>query len=76
MSDHGGGLYLFSPDAEISHNRITGVFAPSVGSAVFVDEGAVASLDHDLIYANANNQAGTARCRKSMLTVAMVSVRP
>jgi hypothetical protein len=91
VGDHGGGLYVFSPDAEISHNRIigneigralgygwgggiivfnkggkyrlshnvfTGNFAPSVGSAVFVDDGAVASLDHDLIYANACNPAG------------------
>lgn len=91
VSDHGGGIFLFSPDAEISHNRIegneigralkygwgggiivfnkggkyklshnifTGNFAPSVGSAVFVDDGAVASMDHDLIYANACNPAG------------------
>ncbi len=91
VSDHGGGIYLFSPNAEISYNRIegneigramgygwgggitvvnkggnfklshnifTGNFAPSVGSAIFVDEGAVASLDHDLIYANACNPAG------------------
>ena len=91
VSDHGGGLYIFSPNAEISHNRIEGNeigramgygwgggitvvnkggnykrsynvftrnFAPSVGSAIFVDEGAVASLDHELIYANACNPAG------------------
>lgn len=91
VSDHGGGLYLFSPDAEISHNRIVGNeigralgygwgggitvvnqggiyrfshnvftenFAPSVGSAIFVDDGANASLDHDLLYANASNPAG------------------
>ncbi len=91
VSDHGGGIYLFSQNAEISHNRIegneigramgygwgggvtvvnkggnykfsynilTGNFAPSVGSALFVDDGAVASLDHDLIYANACNPAG------------------
>jgi hypothetical protein len=91
VSDHGGGIYLFSPNAEISNNWIegneigramgygwgggitvvnkggnyllyqnifTGNFAPSVGSAVFVDEGAVAALDHDLIYANACNPAG------------------
>lgn len=91
VGDHGGGVYLFSPDAEISHNRIvgneigrelnygwggglivfnkggnyklshnvfTGNFAPSVGSAFFVDDGATASMDHDLIYANAGNPAG------------------
>ncbi len=91
VSDHGGGIYLFSPNAEISHNRIdgneigramgygwgggiivfnqggnykfshnifTGNFAPSVGSAFFVDEGGNASLDHDLFYGNAHNPAG------------------
>lgn len=91
VSDHGGGIYLFSPNAEISYNRIigneigrdfgygwgggvtvvnqggffkfshnvfTGNFAPSVGSALFVDEGATAWLDHDLIYANACNPTG------------------
>jgi len=91
VSDHGGGIFLFSPDAEISYNRIegneigralnygwgggiivvsvggkyklshnifTGNFAPSVGSAFFVDEGASASLDHDLFYANACNPKG------------------
>jgi hypothetical protein len=91
VSDHGGGLYIFSENAEISYNRIldneigramgygwgggvtvvnkggvykfshnifTGNFAPSVGSAIFVDDGAIASLDHDLIYANACNPAG------------------
>ncbi|MBY0231939.1 MAG: right-handed parallel beta-helix repeat-containing protein [Gemmataceae bacterium] len=92
VSDHGGGLYVFSPDAEISRNRVsgneigrdlgygwgggiivfnkggnyklshnvfTGNFAPSVGSAVFVDDGAVASMDHDLVFANACNPKGT-----------------
>jgi hypothetical protein len=91
VSDHGGGIFLFSQDAEISHNRIvgneigrklgygwgggiivvskggkyklsynvyTGNFAPSVGSAFFVDEGGSATLDHELIYANACNPAG------------------
>ncbi|MCE9534179.1 MAG: right-handed parallel beta-helix repeat-containing protein [Planctomycetes bacterium] len=88
VSDHGGGIFLFSPDAEVSHNRIegneigramkygwggglivvskggnyklshnvfTGNYAPSVGSAFFVDEGADATMDHDLVYANADN---------------------
>lgn len=91
VSDHGGGIFLFSQDAEISHNRIvgneigrklgygwgggiivvskggkyklshnvyTGNFAPSVGSAFFVDEGGSATMDHELIYANACNPAG------------------
>lgn len=91
VSDHGGGIFLYSPHAEISYNRVagneigrklgygwgggiivfnkggnykfshnvfTGNFAPSVGSAVFVDDGAVASMDHDLVYANAGNPVG------------------
>jgi hypothetical protein len=94
VSDHGGGIHLFSENAEISHNRIEGNeigralaygwgggiivvnkgghyqfshnlftrnFAPSVGSAFFADDGAVASLDHDLFYANAPNPAGNER---------------
>jgi hypothetical protein len=91
VSDHGGGIYIFSPNAEISYNRIigneigralgygwgggiivynkggnyklshniyTGNFAATDGSAFFVDEGGVASMDHDLFYANAPNPAG------------------
>lgn len=85
VSDHGGGVFIFSPDAEFSHNRVegneigrdlgygwgggmivvntggnfklshnvfTGNFAPSLGSAFFVDEGGSASMDHDLVYGN------------------------
>lgn len=118
VSDHGGGLYVFSPNAEISRNRIigneigralgygwgggiivfnkggnyklshnvfSGNFAPSVGSAFFVDEGGVASLDHDLFYANSCNPAangavppiyvdGSAEGFGSTLTVTHVTV--
>src|SRR6185369_1754685 len=42
---------------KLSHNVFTGNYAPSVGSAVFVDEGADATMDHDLVYANADNPA-------------------
>ncbi len=91
VSDHGGGVFIFSPNAEFSYNRVegneigrdmgygwgggmivvnkggnfklshnifTGNFAPSLGSAFFADEGASASLDHDLIFANKSSPAG------------------
>jgi hypothetical protein len=56
----GGGIIVFNKPGsyKFSHNIFTGNFAPSVGSAIFVDDGAVASLDHDLIYANACTPAG------------------
>jgi hypothetical protein len=91
VSDHGGGVFLFSPDAEFSFNRVegneigrdlgygwgggmivvsrggrfklsynvfTGNFAPSLGSAFFVDEGAAASMESDLIYGNQSGPEG------------------
>lgn len=90
--DHGGGVYVFSPHAEISHNLIIGNeigreenygwgggilvygqgsfarlsfntitenYAPSIGSGVFIDEGAIAILDHELIYNNQCPDGGT-----------------
>lgn len=90
VSDHGGGVFISSPNAEFSHNRVegneigrdmgygwgggmivvnkggifklshnvfTGNFAPSLGSAFFADEGAAASMDHDLVYGNKGNPA-------------------
>jgi hypothetical protein len=90
-SDHGGGLYIASPRAEVTHNRIvgneigrqlgygwagglvvygngtfatlsvnvvTGNYAPGVGAGVFIDDGAKAVLEHELIYANACTAAG------------------
>lgn len=97
VSDHGGGLYIFSPQAEIvrnlivgneigralgygwgggivvfgdpnfpglsaavlSFNTVTENYAPSVGSGVFVDDGARATLDHELIYNNVCPDGGT-----------------
>lgn len=83
--DHGGGVYVFSPNAQITHNLIAGNeigrelgygwgggmavfneggmfrlsynvftanFAPSLGSAILVDNGARAEMDHELFYAN------------------------
>jgi hypothetical protein len=97
VSDHGGGLYIFAPQAEITRNRIIGNeigrelgygwgggivvfgdpnfpglssavlsfntvtenYAPSVGSGVFIDDGARATLDHELIYNNVCPDGGT-----------------
>jgi hypothetical protein len=96
-SDHGGGLYLFAPQATVTQNRIIGNeigrelgygwgggivvfgdpnfpgsstavlsfnivtenYAPSVGSGVFIDDGARATLDHELIYNNVCPDGGT-----------------
>jgi hypothetical protein len=86
-SDHGGGVFLNSPNATLRGNRIEGneigpavnpygfgggVYvhqvgtvahlsyntytrnkAPTTGSGFFVDNGAHATLDHELFYANA-----------------------
>jgi hypothetical protein len=93
VSDHGGGLFIWSPNAQISHNRIvnneigraleygwgggitvygegasvilsynviTGNYAPSVGSGVFIDDGAEAVLHHELIYDNQCTKVGGA----------------
>ena len=93
-SDHGGGLFIDSPDAEISANLIDGneigptanpygygggVYlhsvgtvvrmsfniitnnvAVTVGSGVFVDNGAHATLTRELIYGNKCTEAGGA----------------
>ncbi len=91
VGDHGGGVFLYSPNAEITYNRvegneiarhlgygwgggiivvnkgghyklfsniITGNYAPSLGAGFFADEGAVASMDHDLVYGNKTKPDG------------------
>ncbi len=91
VGDHGGGVFLYSPSAEISHNRIegneiarllgygwgggmivvnkggqyklshnifAGNYAPSLGAGFFADEGADASMDHDLVYGNKTKPDG------------------
>ncbi len=91
VADHGGGVYLNSPSAEISHNRVegneiarllgygwgggmivvnkgskykltsnifAGNYAPSLGAGFFADEGAEASMDHDLVYGNKTKPDG------------------
>ena len=44
----------------LSGNVYTGNYAPSVGGAIFVDNGATANLDHELIYGNSTNLYGGA----------------
>ena len=91
VGDHGGGAFLNSPSAEISHNRVegneiarllgygwgggmivvnkgnhyklssnifAGNYAPSLGAGFFADEGATASMDHDLVYGNKTKPDG------------------
>ena len=57
----GGGVIVFGAGsrATLSFNRITGNYAPSVGSGVFIDDGAQALLDHELIYRNLCPDGGT-----------------
>jgi hypothetical protein len=42
----------------LAYNTWTGNFAPSVGGAIFVDDGATVVLDHELIYRNRTQTAG------------------
>jgi putative cofactor-binding repeat protein len=50
----GGGITVFEAGgiAHFEHNRITGNQSLGPGSGVFIDEGATADLNGDLIYAN------------------------
>ena len=52
----GGILVLGTP--ELSYNVFTENHAPSVGGAVFVDDGAHPVLDHELIFANSADTGG------------------
>lgn len=57
----GGGVLVVERHAAtvlLQGNVYTGNFAPSAGGAVFVDEGAVATLDHELIAGNRARAAG------------------
>jgi hypothetical protein len=50
----GGGIIAYDPEtsATLSYNIVTGNYAPTGGSGEFIDEGAEAVLDHELIYKN------------------------
>ncbi len=54
----GGGVYIHQQgtSAHLSYNTYTRNKAPSAGSGFFVDNAAVATLDHELFYANACNE--------------------
>lgn len=56
----GGGVIVFNVGSRaiFSYNIITDNYAPSIGSGVFIDEGATAVIEHDLIYANQCNERG------------------
>lgn len=58
----GGGVIFFAPDgyAHFSHNIVTDNHAPSDGGGTFIDEGASALLENELIYANRCSQRGGA----------------
>jgi hypothetical protein len=62
----GGGIVVFgdpnapgSSTAILSFNIVTENYAPGVGSGVFIDDGAQAILDHELIYNNICPDGGT-----------------
>jgi hypothetical protein len=57
----GGGIIVFGEgsSAELSFNEVTDNYAPSVGSGVFIDDGAVVTLDHELIHHNRCPDGGT-----------------
>lgn len=54
----GGGVIFFGVgnSAEIAFNVLTGNFAAAYGSAEFIDEGASASIHHELIYGNLSKE--------------------
>ena len=53
----GGGILVLGTPT-FSHNIITENHAPSIGGGVFVDDGAQALLDHELIFANSADEGG------------------
>jgi len=53
----GGGILVLGTPT-LSYNIITGNHAPSIGGGVFVDDGAQAILDHELIFANSADEGG------------------
>lgn len=58
----GGGVVVFGEEtsATLSYNRFIGNYAPSAGGGVFIDDGAVAILDHELIENNECEERGGA----------------
>jgi hypothetical protein len=59
----GGGILVVGDKAKnvkLSHNTIAENFAPSVGGGVFIDDGAEAVLENELIYGNRTAEGGGA----------------
>ncbi len=52
----GGGLCLYGGTWTLSGNTYEGNFAPSPGGGLFVDEGADATLDHELVFGNTTEE--------------------
>ncbi|MBK9537241.1 MAG: T9SS type A sorting domain-containing protein [Flavobacteriales bacterium] len=55
----GGGVLILGT-AHMSGNVIRNNYCPSYGGAVFVDEGGILYMDHDLIYNNSTSLEGAA----------------
>ena len=80
----GGGALVYgsSSVAHFDHNVWTRNHAPSIGSGLFIDDGATATVDHDLFYdqqcAQSGGQAiyvdGTGNGEGSTLTVTNVTI--
>jgi hypothetical protein len=58
----GGGVYIHEQGtvAHLSYNTYTKNKAPTAGSGFFLDNAAVATLDHELFYANVCNEKSSA----------------
>jgi len=56
----GGGMIVVNKGGhyKLSHNIFAGNYAPSLGAGFFADEGAEASMDHDLVYGNKTSPDG------------------
>jgi len=61
----GGGILIFGDDNTktsftLSHNVYRNNQAPSRGGAVFVDDGAIVKMEHELLYNNSSGENGSA----------------
>jgi len=62
-NDYGwaGGVLIFSEEAKnvkMSFNTVAGNYAPSLGGGTYIDDGAEAFMDHELIYGNTTDEGG------------------
>jgi len=61
----GGALLIFGDDntataVTLSYNVYHNNYAPSRGGAVFVDDGAIVQMEHELLYDNTSQESGSA----------------